>query len=159
MTGSTPPLDCQECFGSIRSSQSATDSRRVADSANRGGSHAGQGIRRSDRGIWLYRQVHNPAAVGDGSRGQDAHGASGAGGVLQRHVEVAPLQFDRPEELVESLRGASTFYNTYWVRFPHGEVTYEQAVENTRILIEAAREAGVRRIVHLSITNPSPDSR
>jgi NADH dehydrogenase len=68
------------------------------------------------------------------------------------------LQFDRPVELVESLRGASTLYNTYWVRFPHGDVTYEKAVANTRILIEAAREAGVRRIVHLSITNPSVDS-
>ncbi|MGA3326250.1 MAG: NAD(P)H-binding protein [Terriglobia bacterium] len=74
------------------------------------------------------------------------------------NIEVAPLQFDRPKELVESLRGASTFYNTYWVRFPHGAITYEKAVENTRILIEAAREAGVQRIVHISITNPSPDS-
>lgn len=74
------------------------------------------------------------------------------------NIEVAPLQFDHPAELVETLRSASTLYNTYWVRFPHGEVTYEKAVDNTRILVEAAREAGVRRIVHISITNPSPDS-
>jgi NADH dehydrogenase len=74
------------------------------------------------------------------------------------HIEVAPLDFDRPTELVESFRGATTFYNTYWVRFPQGKITYEKAVENTRMLIEAARVGGVKRIVHLSITNPSEDS-
>jgi NADH dehydrogenase len=73
-------------------------------------------------------------------------------------IEVAPLQFERPKELLESLRGATTLYNTYWVRFPHGKVTYEKAVENTGIFIAAAREAGVRKIVHISITNPSLDS-
>src|SRR5208283_5452741 len=56
------------------------------------------------------------------------------------HIEVAALQFESPEKLVESLRGSSTLYNTYWVRFPHGRVTFEKAVENTRILIAAARE-------------------
>jgi len=80
------------------------------------------------------------------------------GAAFNGNLEVAPLQFERPVELVESLRGASTLYNTYWVRFPQGETTYEKAVDNTRILIAAAREAGVRRIVHLSITNPSKDS-
>jgi uncharacterized protein YbjT (DUF2867 family) len=64
-----------------------------------------------------------------------------------------------PAELVQSLRGATTLYNTYWVRFPHHGVTYEKAVENSRTLITAAREAGVQRIVHLSITHPSPDSK
>jgi uncharacterized protein YbjT (DUF2867 family) len=74
-------------------------------------------------------------------------------------IEVAPLQFERPGDLVNSMRGASTLYNTYWVRFPRGAVTYEKAVENARILIAAALEAGVRRIVHLSTTHPSPSSR
>jgi NADH dehydrogenase len=74
-------------------------------------------------------------------------------------VEVAPLQFDRPVELAESMRGATTLYNTYWVRFPRGEVTYEKAVANTRILFHAAREAGIRRIVHTSISNPALDSK
>ena len=73
-------------------------------------------------------------------------------------VEVSPLQFKSHKALVESLRGASTLYNTYWVRFPRGEVTYERAVANTCMLLEAAREAGVRCIVHLSITHPSADS-
>lgn len=73
-------------------------------------------------------------------------------------IEVHPLQFSRPGDLAESLRGAATLYNTYWVRFPRGETSYETAVENSRTLIKAAHDAGVRRIVHLSITNPSEDS-
>jgi NADH dehydrogenase len=60
--------------------------------------------------------------------------------------------------LVGSLRGAHVLYNTYWVRFEHGAVTYARAVENTRVLFAAAREAGVERIVHVSITNPEKDS-
>jgi len=73
-------------------------------------------------------------------------------------VRVYPFHFDRPTELVRSLEGATTLYNTYWVRFNYGAVTFERAVENTRTLIRAAEEAGVRRLVHISITNASPDS-
>jgi NADH dehydrogenase len=73
-------------------------------------------------------------------------------------VQVFPYHFDHPDELRETLRGASALINTYWVRFPHGESTFETAVQNTRTLISAARDAGVRRIVHVSIANPSPQS-
>ncbi len=73
-------------------------------------------------------------------------------------VSVAPLDFSAPDRLADSLRGAATLYNTYWVRFAHGQVTYERAVENTKTLIRAANEAGVSRIVHVSITNPSATS-
>ena len=73
-------------------------------------------------------------------------------------VSVAPFHFDDPAALARSLEGATTLYNTYWVRFSHGRVTFEQAVENTKRLIRAAEEAGVRRLVHISITNPSPQS-
>lgn len=73
-------------------------------------------------------------------------------------VSVAPFNFDNPGELVKSLQGATTLYNTYWVRFSHGLVTFDKAVENTKRLIQAAREAGVRRIVHISITNASKES-
>jgi uncharacterized protein YbjT (DUF2867 family) len=73
-------------------------------------------------------------------------------------VEVFPYNFDRPEELRKSLHGTSTVINTYWVRFPRGEATFETAVRNTRMLIEAAKDAGVGRIVHVSIANPSADS-
>jgi NADH dehydrogenase len=73
-------------------------------------------------------------------------------------VTVSPFNFDDPAELTKSLRGATTLYNTYWVRFSHGRVTFHQAVENTKALIKAAEEANVRRIVHLSITNASEHS-
>ena len=77
---------------------------------------------------------------------------------LHDRVEVAPLQFDDRAPLVESLRGASRLYNTYWVRFERGETTFDRAVRNTLVLFEAAAEAGVERIVHVSVTNPSEDS-
>ncbi len=73
-------------------------------------------------------------------------------------VQVEPFAFEHPDQLVESLRGATTLYNTYWVRFAYGQATYDHAVANTKILFQAARDAGVRRIVHVSITNPSETS-
>lgn len=73
-------------------------------------------------------------------------------------VSVAPLSFEKPAELVESLRGAVTLYNTYWIRFERGNVTFAKAVENSRTLLRAAKEAGVKRIIHISVTNPSQDS-
>jgi len=73
-------------------------------------------------------------------------------------LEVFPYAFDRPEQLTEALRGASVLINTYWVRFPHGKTTFETAVHNTRTLIAAAKNAGVRRLVHVSIANPSLES-
>jgi uncharacterized protein YbjT (DUF2867 family) len=73
-------------------------------------------------------------------------------------VKAYPLNFKNEVELTSSLEGVHTFYNTYWVRFDRGENTQPRAVENTRKLIDAAVRAGVQRIVHISITNPSPDS-
>ena len=73
-------------------------------------------------------------------------------------VAVFPYRFKDPDALSQTLRGVSTLINTYWVRFPRGESTFETAVQNTRTLITAARVAGVQRIVHVSIANPSADS-
>ena len=73
-------------------------------------------------------------------------------------VSIAPFHFDNPAELTRALQGATTLYNTYWVRFPYGQVTYDNAVAQTKILINAAKEAGVRRVVHISITNASEES-
>ncbi|MBN1910770.1 MAG: NAD(P)H-binding protein [Pirellulales bacterium] len=73
-------------------------------------------------------------------------------------IDVAPLDFDRPDALVESLRGAAVLYNTYWVRFNHRGFSHNEAVHNTLALFDAARRAGVGRVVHVSITNPSEDS-
>jgi NADH dehydrogenase len=79
-------------------------------------------------------------------------------GAQELDVEVAPLKFTDRAALVESFRGADTFYNTYWVRFRHGGVGFGDAVANTRILMSAAAEAGVRKVVHISVSNPSLDS-
>lgn len=72
---------------------------------------------------------------------------------LQDKVQAFPYRFDEPAALGHSLEGVSTLYNTYWVRFDHGQTNFEQAVERSRALFAAARGAGVDRIVHVSITN------
>ena len=73
-------------------------------------------------------------------------------------IDARPLDFDDPLGLVASLSGATTMYNTYWVRFAHRTVDHERAVTNSRTLFHAARRAGVQRIVHVSITHPSINS-
>jgi uncharacterized protein YbjT (DUF2867 family) len=77
---------------------------------------------------------------------------------LRAQVEAAPYRFDDPAALARSLEGITTLYNTYWVRFERGRTTFATAVANSRALFEAARRAGVARIVHVSIANPSIDS-
>jgi len=71
-------------------------------------------------------------------------------------VDVAPLAFDATLET--SLRGADTLYNTYWVRFERGHTTFAEAVSNTGRLLDAAARAGVRRVVHVSVSNPDERS-
>jgi uncharacterized protein YbjT (DUF2867 family) len=74
-------------------------------------------------------------------------------------VEAFPYNFERPDELVACLSGASTLYNTYWIRFEYGGATFKQAVRNTITLFECARKAGVERIIHISVTNASRESQ
>jgi NADH dehydrogenase len=69
-------------------------------------------------------------------------------------VQAFPFQFDQPAQLTKSLEGVDVLINTYWVRFDHRLFTHSQAVANTKVLFQAAKNAGVRRIVHVSITNP-----
>lgn len=73
-------------------------------------------------------------------------------------IDVRPLQFDDPHALTEALRGSHTLYNTYWVRFARGRIDHDVAVANSGVLFQAAKAAGVRRIVHVSIMRPTPDS-
>ncbi len=86
---------------------------------------------------------------------------------LTGHVERAPqdspidtraLTFGDPGALAAALSGATTLYNTYWVRFAHHATDHNLAVANSRTLFEAARLAGIQRVVHVSITHPSADS-
>jgi uncharacterized protein YbjT (DUF2867 family) len=73
------------------------------------------------------------------------------GDPLHGRVQFARLRFD--ESLATSLDGVRTLYNTYWIRFPGGGVDYDGAVTNTIALFEAARQAGVARVVHVSVSN------
>ncbi|NIS78666.1 MAG: NAD(P)H-binding protein [Anaerolineales bacterium] len=73
-------------------------------------------------------------------------------------VQVFPFNFDDKARMITSLLGVSVLYNTYWVRFSKAGFHHSSAVENTIKLFEAAKEAGVRRVVHTSITNPTEDS-
>ncbi|KAF0216301.1 MAG: NAD-dependent [Geobacteraceae bacterium] len=93
-----------------------------------------------------------------GERVRTLTGHPGRADPFGGRVEVAPYNFRDPAAMAESLRGADVLYNTYWVRFPHGEVTFEEAAANSRALLAAAAAAGVRRVVHISITNAAETS-
>ena len=73
-------------------------------------------------------------------------------------VKAYPFSFDSPEKITDSLKGVKALYNTYWVRFNHKSFTFASALKNSMTLFDSARKAGVERIVHISITNPSEDS-
>ena len=73
-------------------------------------------------------------------------------------IEVMPFNFDRPDELKRSLEGARALFNTYWIRFPYGGQTFDTAVANTRVMLDAATAAGVRKFVHISVTNATESS-
>jgi uncharacterized protein YbjT (DUF2867 family) len=70
----------------------------------------------------------------------------------------APLRFEL-EHLVRELRGADAFVNTYWIRLPRHGRSFEAAVADSRMLVEAARQAQVGRFVHLSVSNADRESR
>ncbi len=97
----------------------------------------------------LLRAGHQVRTLTNSPHRQNAFG---------EHVVVHPFNFDRPELLASSLEGVDVLFNTYWVRFNHRLFNHADAVRNTLALFDAARRAGVRRIVHTSITNPSEDS-
>jgi nucleoside-diphosphate-sugar epimerase len=73
-------------------------------------------------------------------------------------VKAFPLNFKNQEELIKNLSGVDVLINTYWIRFDRDDNTQPRAVENTKVLVQAAAKAGVKRIVHISITNPSAKS-
>ncbi len=68
-------------------------------------------------------------------------------------IRSAPFTFDDPAALTAAFSGVDTFYNTYWIRFERGEMTFGEVIRRTRLLLTAARQAGVRRLVHVSVVN------
>ena len=75
-----------------------------------------------------------------------------------KRVQAFPFNFSEPEKMRNTLSDVGVLYNTYWIRFNYKSFGHSLAVENTRKLISAAKDAGVQRIIHISITNPSIDS-
>jgi len=75
-----------------------------------------------------------------------------------KNIKAYPFNFNAPEKLVQALSNVAVLYNTYWVRFNYKLFAHADAVKNTIALFDAAKAAGVKRLIHISITNPSEDS-
>jgi NADH dehydrogenase len=69
-------------------------------------------------------------------------------------VRAFPIDFNDQPALLKHLEGIDTLFNTYWIRFERNKQTFDKAVANAKKLFTVAHEAGVRRIVHLSVSNP-----
>ena len=74
-------------------------------------------------------------------------------------VEAIPLDFSDPDGLCRSMQGADVLYNTYWIRYERGQITFDHVVKNTRSLFRAAKRAAIGKIVHFSVTNASTESK
>jgi NADH dehydrogenase len=83
---------------------------------------------------------------------------SGQGDPLARRITVEPFDSTDPGLMVASLAGVETLFNSYWLRFPRGSSTFEGAVARSAALLAAAREGGVKRVVHMSVVNAAPDA-
>ena len=73
-------------------------------------------------------------------------------------ITAAALTFD-PGHLAHELDGADLLVSTYWVRLPYGGKSFDTAVDDLKILVNAAVRAGVRRFVHVSVSNATLDSK
>ncbi len=74
-------------------------------------------------------------------------------------IPVAPLQFQDAPSLIATLRKSTILINTYWIRYPAKGITHETAVQNIGFLVQCAKQAGIQKIIHISVSNPSPDSQ
>jgi uncharacterized protein YbjT (DUF2867 family) len=77
---------------------------------------------------------------------------------LTQTIQAFPYSFDDPQQLMSVLKGGDTLYNTYWIRFPWRGMTYDRAIRNTKVLFDCAKAAGIRRIVHISVSNAALES-
>jgi len=73
-------------------------------------------------------------------------------------VKSFAYEFDRDDGMADAFRGVDVFVNSYYVRFNYAGVTFEDAVARSRVLFAHARAAGVRRIVHVSVSNANEAS-
>lgn len=82
--------------------------------------------------------------------------------LFEGQVQACPFCFDDPDKLQRTLSDCDVLINTYWIRFDHREpgleFTHSTAVRNTETLFAAAKAAGIRRVIHTSITRPGLDT-
>lgn len=97
----------------------------------------------------LLAQGHEVRTLTNSTQRQNPFGSA---------VTAYPFHFDEPAKLTAALSGVEVLYNTYWVRFNHRLFSHAEAVRNTLTLFDAAKQAGVKRVVHVSITNPSDET-
>jgi len=103
-------------------------------------------------GAAIARELH---AAGHQVRTLTGHAGRAPDGT---DIDVRPLDFADADALARNLAGAHTLYCTYWVRFSHGDATRQQAVDNSKVLFNAAARAGIQRIVYVSILHADPQS-
>ena len=72
-------------------------------------------------------------------------------------VRAESYNFENPDKLTATLSGCDTLFNTYWVRFNYQGWSFDKALKNTETLFQCAKNAGVKKIVQISVTNPAED--
>ncbi len=77
---------------------------------------------------------------------------------LRESVQIFPFTFQDPRAMLTAFEGVDFFFNTYWVRFNHRKFSHAGAVKNIKIMFDLAEKAGVKKVIHTSITNPDPNS-
>jgi NADH dehydrogenase len=74
-------------------------------------------------------------------------------------IPVVSLQFQDASLLISALQKSTILINTYWIRYPAKGISHETAVQNIGFLVQCAKQAGIQKIIHMSVSNPSPDSQ
>ena len=96
--------------------------------------------RRCHRRVRVHRPPHCPPPAVCGPPGEHPHLPSGEWPPFWKTVwRPCPGAGTTRRPLARQLEGVDTLYNTYWVRFDHGEQTHARAVANSRTLMDAAR--------------------
>lgn len=106
-------------------------------------------------GRWIARRLLDE---GHRVRTLTGHPGRGRGRLPTRLEGIHPFRFGEPHRMARALEGVEVLHNTYWIRFERGDRTFERAIRRCRLLFRAAAEAGVERIVHVSIAHPDRDS-
>ena len=83
---------------------------------------------------------------------------TGAGDPLAARITVKPFDAGQPGDVAAALERVEVLFNTTWLRFPRGGATFEGSIARSAVLLAAARDAGVRRVVHVSVVNASRDA-